>query len=233
MLEDGCSLIFAILFICLVFPWFIVPLVILSILFFTVSRIFRVAVRDLKRLENTSRSPIFSSVSATVQGLSTIHAFNKENDFISKFTNTFDLNSTCLYMSTSAIRWLALRVDTLSAVITLITAFLSVLLHNQVAPAMMGLAIAYAASISGIFQYVIRMVAEAETRFISVERITSYLESLKVEGGNGPKGKPWEGWPQRGNVHFNKVCLQYRSSLPTVLHEVTFKVKDCEKLGKL
>uniref|UniRef100_A0A1B6GY24 ABC transporter domain-containing protein n=1 Tax=Cuerna arida TaxID=1464854 RepID=A0A1B6GY24_9HEMI len=231
MLEDGCSLIFAILFICLVFPWFIIPLVVLSILFFTVSRIFRVAVRDLKRLENTSRSPIFSSVSTTVQGLSTIHAFNKENDFISKFTNTFDLNSTCLYMSTSAIRWLALRVDTLSVVITLITAFLSVLLHNQVAPAMMGLAIAYAASISGIFQYVIRMVAEAETRFISVERITSYLESLKVEGGSGPKGKPWEGWPQRGNINFNKVCLQYRSSLPTVLHEVTFKVKDCEKLG--
>uniref|UniRef100_A0A1B6LUM9 Multidrug resistance-associated protein 5-like n=1 Tax=Graphocephala atropunctata TaxID=36148 RepID=A0A1B6LUM9_9HEMI len=231
MLEDGCSLIFAILFICLVFPWFIIPLVVLSVLFFAVSRIFRVAVRDLKRLENTTRSPIFSSVSATVQGLSTIHAFNKENDFISKFTNTFDLNSTCLYMSTSAIRWLALRVDTLSVVITLITAFLSVLLHNQVAPAMMGLAIAYAASISGIFQYVIRMVAEAETRFISVERITSYLESLKVEGGSGPKGKPWQGWPQRGNIHFNKVCLQYRSSLPIVLHEVSFKVKDCEKLG--
>lgn len=38
----------------------------------------------MKRLENVSRSPIFSSVAATVQGLSTIHAFGKENDFISK-----------------------------------------------------------------------------------------------------------------------------------------------------
>lgn len=60
-------------------------------------------------------------------------------------------------------------------VVTLITAVLSVLLHNQVPPAMMGLAIAYSASISGIFQFAIRMMAEAETRFISVERINSYV----------------------------------------------------------
>ncbi|XP_054266785.1 ATP-binding cassette sub-family C member 5-like isoform X5 [Macrosteles quadrilineatus] len=231
MLEDACTLMFAILFICIVFPWFIVPLLILSLFFISVSRIFRVAVRDLKRLENTSRSPIFSSVSATVQGLSTIHAFGKENEFISKFTNTFDRNSTCLFMATSAVRWLALRIDAMNVVMILITAILSVLLHNQVPPAMTGLAIAYAASISGIFQYVIRMVAEAETRLISVERITSYLQNLKTEGGTGPKGKPWQGWPQRGTIHFNKINLQYRSSLPTVLKDVSFKVKDTEKLG--
>lgn len=62
-----------------------------------------------------------------------------------------------------------------TVVITGITAFLAITLHGQVAPALAGLAIAYAATISGIFQYVIRMVSEAETRFISVERINSYV----------------------------------------------------------
>lgn len=54
-----------------------------------------------------------------------------------------------------------------------------------------------------------------------------------MEGGSGPKGKPWQGWPQRGTIHFNKVSLQYRNNLPTVLQEVSFKVKHAEKLGNL
>ena len=40
--------------------------------------------RDLKRLENVSRSPVYSHVVTTVNGLDTIHAFNKEREFISK-----------------------------------------------------------------------------------------------------------------------------------------------------
>jgi ATP-binding cassette subfamily C (CFTR/MRP) protein 5 len=56
-----------------------------------------------------------------------------------------------------------------------ITAFLTVVLHGQVPPALAGLALAYAAHISGIFQYTTRLVSETQVRFISVERINSYI----------------------------------------------------------
>jgi hypothetical protein len=57
-----------------------------------------------------------------------------------------------------------------------ITAFLTVVLHGQVPPALAGLALAYAAHISGVFQYTTRLVSETELRFISVERINSYIK---------------------------------------------------------
>jgi ATP-binding cassette subfamily C (CFTR/MRP) protein 5 len=57
-----------------------------------------------------------------------------------------------------------------------ITAFLTVVLHGQVPPALAGLALTYAAHISGVFQYTTRLVSEAEVRFISVERINSYIK---------------------------------------------------------
>jgi hypothetical protein len=56
-----------------------------------------------------------------------------------------------------------------------ITSFLTVILHGQVPPALAGLALAYAAHISGVFQYTTRLVSETEVRFISVERINSYI----------------------------------------------------------
>uniref|UniRef100_A0A1B6CJL9 Uncharacterized protein n=1 Tax=Clastoptera arizonana TaxID=38151 RepID=A0A1B6CJL9_9HEMI len=231
MLEDLFTLMYSFLFICIVFPYFILPLVLLSIIYYSISKIFRAAIRDIKRTENVSRSPIFSSVAATIHGLGTIHAFNKESDFISKFTSTFDKNTTCLLMSVAATRWLSLRIDLLSVTITSIVGLMITFFHGEVPPAFAGLAIAYSASISGIFQYVIRMISEAETRFISIERINMYLRDIKEEGGTGPKGKPPNNWPQNGSIRFTNVSLRYRPNLPTVLKDVSFKIHAGEKIG--
>lgn len=38
--------------------------------------------RDLKRMENITRSPVLSFVTTTIQGLNTIHAFQKEKNFL-------------------------------------------------------------------------------------------------------------------------------------------------------
>jgi hypothetical protein len=57
-----------------------------------------------------------------------------------------------------------------------ITAFLTIILHGQVSPALAGLALSYAAHISGVFHYTVRLMSETEVRFISVERMNSYHE---------------------------------------------------------
>lgn len=74
----------SIVFIAMVVPWFLIALVILAFIFVLFSRIFRCALRDLKRLENISRSPIYSHVTASISGLNTIHAFGKEREFVFK-----------------------------------------------------------------------------------------------------------------------------------------------------
>lgn len=72
-------------FIVMVVPWFLVALVVLAVIFLFFSRIFRCALRDLKRLENVSRSPIYSHVTASISGLSTLRAFKKESAFSYRF----------------------------------------------------------------------------------------------------------------------------------------------------
>ena len=52
-----------------------------------------------------------------------------------------------------------------------ITAVLTIILHGQVPPALAGLALSYAAHISGVFHYTVRLISETEVRFISVERL--------------------------------------------------------------
>jgi len=231
ILQNLWIVLFAVLFVCLVFPWFIIPLLILAVFFYMISTVFRVAIRDLKRLESVSQSPIFSWVGATVQGLRTIHAFEKESDFLARFTKMFDENTTCLYLGSIAMRWLAVRIDTLAVTSVCITAFLTVILHGQVPPALAGLALAYAAHISGVFHYTVRLMSDTEVRFISVERLNLYHESLECEGKRRVLSKPPSDWPSKGGIKFKNVSLRYRNGLPEVLKGVSFSIQPGETLG--
>ncbi|XP_043249230.1 multidrug resistance-associated protein 5-like isoform X1 [Colletes gigas] len=232
MVQNIFTCSFAIIFICSILPWFSLPLIILGAVFFYISKVFRVAMRDLKRMESVSRSPVLSFVTTTVHGLNTIHAFQKEEAFINKFEELFDLNNLCLYLCQSAMRWSASRLDSLAIASASITAFLVIALRNQLSPALAGLAMAYSMQMTGVFQYTVRLMAETETRFISVERISYYLRTLQKENTfDKAADEPPNEWPTQGNLEFHKVQLRYRKDLPLVLNNISFTIKAGEHIG--
>lgn len=91
---------FAVLTIIIVFPWFLIALLPVGIIFAAILKFYRKGVHDLKRLENIARSPWFSHISSTTLGLTTIHAYEKTDEFVTKWV-------TCRYLHGIEIRVLA------------------------------------------------------------------------------------------------------------------------------
>jgi ATP-binding cassette subfamily C (CFTR/MRP) protein 5 len=137
-----------VIMISVLFYWFVIALVFFIALFVFLNIMFRRSVRELKRLDNISRSPIFSHISASVQGLSTLHAYGKTDEFLETFERLLDGNTLPFFMFACSHRWLAVRLDIITIGITTVTALLVVLLRDNVPAALGGLAITYAIRVS-------------------------------------------------------------------------------------
>ncbi len=55
--------------------------------------------RQLRRLDSTTRSPVYSNFGETVQGLSSIRAYNVQQRFIDISDRLLDRNQSCYYAS--------------------------------------------------------------------------------------------------------------------------------------
>ncbi|XP_071553650.1 ATP-binding cassette sub-family C member 5-like isoform X4 [Temnothorax nylanderi] len=232
MVQNIFTCSFAIFFICGILPWFSIPLLLFGTLFFFVGKLFRIGMRDLKRMESVSRSPVLSFVTTSIQGLSTIHAFQKEKNFLYRFEELFNTNNLCQHLCQAAMRWSAVRLDSLVIASSCITALLVISFKNEISPAFAGLAMAYATQMTGVFQYTVRLMSETEVRFISVERISYYLKTLQREGARRTVAlKPTDDWPSHGKIEFKAVQMRYREELPLILIDVSFNIKAGEKIG--
>ena len=70
--------------------------------------------RQLKRMESASKSPIFSHFSETLTGVSTIRAYGMQHNFIRKMENFVDENLLYYFPNNISNRWLALRLEFVS-----------------------------------------------------------------------------------------------------------------------
>lgn len=68
----------------IVVPWMSVVSIPLMIAFVLLSRIFATSLREIKKKDNVTRSPLISLISATMHGLSTIFAYKKNQLFIDR-----------------------------------------------------------------------------------------------------------------------------------------------------
>merc|ERR1719387_513667 len=73
-------------------PYFILPLAGLFILFRRFSRRFAFVSRDLKRLDGTTRSPIYNSFSETLTGLETVRAWGASGRFAAEHRSRIERN---------------------------------------------------------------------------------------------------------------------------------------------
>lgn len=99
----------------------IFPALILAALVLYIRFVYIKSARDIKRFEGIARSPVYSHVSTTINGLASIRAFKSQEPFERQFLIYQNDHSATWFSFISTSRALGLVVDILSTVYVAIT----------------------------------------------------------------------------------------------------------------
>ncbi|KAG0716160.1 Multidrug resistance-associated protein 4 [Chionoecetes opilio] len=220
-----------IIIIAMVNVWLIIPTLLLGIIFVYLRRFYLCSARDVKRLEGITRSPVFTHLSTSLQGLTTIRAFEMQQKFMDDFDSHQDLHSSAWFLFLCTTRWFGICLDWLSCIYISIVTFSFMALPDTLGGDI-GLAISSAMLLSGMFQWGVRQSAEVENQMTSVERVLEYSAfepeaPLKAEAEKAPKHE----WPDQGIIKYENMSLQYNEDESPVLKDLTFCIKAKEKIG--
>jgi ABC-type multidrug transport system fused ATPase/permease subunit len=209
-------------------PTFLVIIMFLSVLYIYYQKYYIPTSRDLKRIVNISRSPIFSHLQESLTGVETIRAYKQEDRFQFMHYNNLDFNLKALYLTRSISRWLSVRLQFLGSVIIFAAAILTI--FNNLSPGLAGLVISYSLNVTSSLNWIVRMTVEVELNSTSVERVLEYCD-LKPEAAELTETRPPKGWPHEGKVKFNNYSAKYRENLDLVLKDINLDIKPGEKVG--
>nr|CAD7442940.1 unnamed protein product [Timema bartmani] len=255
-LEIGFALVGILTLVAFVNYWILLPTGIILVLFYVLRSVYVATSRSVKRLEGITRSPVFSHLNASLQGLSTIRAFEAQKILEKEFDGHQDLHSTAFYLSIASNRAFGMWLDVVCLFFVTCVTLSFLVLGGDNFGGDVGLAISQSIGLTGMFQWGMRQSAELENQMTSVERVREYSKldsepALDSEPGEGatlspvlaaPGGgltnhhrqrsnKPAKDWPTRGKIVFSNISLRYSKSDPPVLKNLNFTIDPCEKIG--
>ncbi|XP_058562789.1 ATP-binding cassette sub-family C member 12 isoform X5 [Neofelis nebulosa] len=231
-LQQFFMVLFILVILAAVFPAVLLVLAGLAVGFFILLCIFHGGAQELKKLENISRTPWFSHITSSMQGLGIIHAYDKKEDCISKFKMLNDENSSHLLYFNCALRWFALRMDVLMNIVTFIVALLVTLSFSSISASSKGLSLSYIIQLSGLLQVCVRTGTETQAKFTPVELLREYILTCVPECTHPLKVETCpRDWPRHGEITFRDYQMRYRDNTPLVLDELNLSIQSGQTVG--
>ncbi|KAJ1953498.1 hypothetical protein EC988_002960, partial [Linderina pennispora] len=190
--------------------------------------------RELRRLDSTTRSPVFAHFQESIGGAPTIRAYGQELRFTGENEARVAKTIRAYYASLSINRWLSLRLETLGNLVMLGTTMLAVLAVHYFGysdSGLVGLSVAYALDFTSSLNWSVRSYTEVENSMVQLERAAEYARLPSEAATIVEDRRPTEDWPEQGVVEFCNYSTRYREGLDLVLKDLSFRVMPNQKVG--
>ncbi|XP_050673524.1 ATP-binding cassette subfamily C member 4-like isoform X1 [Leptidea sinapis] len=212
--------------------WTLLPTTIILLLFYAILQIYLKSAQSIKRLEGTTRSPVFSHMSATLNGISTIRSAGAQQRLIKEFDRFQDIHTSTWssYLASGVTLGFWLDFICVLYLTIVIVAFL-VIDSKTIFSGNVGLAISQTLILTGMLQFGVRQTAEVISQMTSVERILQYTNIERESQWEKGTIETPKGWPWRGQIEFRNCYMKYTPEDLPILKNLNLVLESGWKVG--
>ncbi|KAJ9097159.1 hypothetical protein QFC21_004828 [Naganishia friedmannii] len=120
-------------------PWLGIIFIPLFSLYYVFGTFYRYSARELKRINSTTRSFVYSGFNEQLAGAMSIRAYQEQSKFIEDISQAMNRESRFYYTSIFVGIWLTIRLDLLGSLFILAIGIFGVAFRNKIEPAKLGL----------------------------------------------------------------------------------------------
>lgn len=189
--------------------------------------------RQLRLLDLEQKSPLFSSISETLEGLAIIRAFGRQEQYETRNQERLDTSQRPVYLLYCIQRWLNFVLDLIVAALAVLLMTLATQLPNSTSGASLSVALLNVLNFSQSLAQFIYYYTDLETSLQAVARVKDYVETTQPEDSLTATilTSPPEDWPTRGSIEFRGATASYTLTSDTVVKDVSFHIKPGQKIG--
>ena len=231
-INPFCNVIGTIILCIIYIPWFAIAVPLIVLFYVVIANYYQASAREIKRLEATKRSLVYSHFNEVLSGKDLIKAYRVQDTVKEKLDRLIDSQNEAYFLTLVNQRWLGANLSILAFAIVFIVAMLCVFTVFHISAASTGLLLTYVINLTGILTMMMRALTQVENEFNSVERINHYAFDLAQEAPYEiPENDPAPSWPESGEITFENVSMKYRPELPYVLKDISLSINKTEKVG--
>ncbi|XP_071114543.1 multidrug resistance-associated protein 1-like, partial [Haliotis cracherodii] len=221
----------SLIMICYIAPSVLGVIIPMFLMFMSAQRGYISTTRQLTRMSSQSQAPMISFFSEAASGTPVILALGARAVFWKTFAHKVDSSCKFSFFTALCNRWLTVRLNFIGNVV-LTTAIATLCLGRDVVTGgSIGLIVSFAVEFGSKLVWFVVNTTRLELNSVSVERIFQYTTSPTEATWTRRGLPPPHDWPRHGDIEFRKLSLRYREGLDLVLRDVSFKVKQGEKIG--
>ncbi|TIC99401.1 ATP-binding cassette transporter abc4 [Colletotrichum higginsianum] len=242
-LESSISLVIRIFAISSIMPIFMLPAAVTCAAGIVVGEIYTRTAVTIKRLVASAQSPIFSQFADTLAGLSIIRARSgMPQTFGNNLADKLRVWSRAAEANFNCNRWVAMRVDVVTALVGLSAGIIAVSKAGVVGAGLVGFSLNNATGLSQTILQLVRSMNDLEVELQSFVRIKEYAgleaeekadDSYPEEGEftDDPSHVVPRDWPSTGEIEFRNATIRYDEDGPNILTDVNLKFKAGERVA--
>ncbi|KAK6499344.1 hypothetical protein TWF506_003972 [Arthrobotrys conoides] len=202
----------------------------LILAFYIIQRYYLRTSRQMRLLDLEAKAPVYTIFLESLEGLSTIRAFNWQSSFISKSYDLINTAQSPFYLLALLQKWLTLVLDLMTASLAVIVVGIAVVTRETVSVGFTGVALTQIMGFTEYMKMFMLFWTQMETSLGAISRIRGFSEETPNEStAEEENGVVPTGWPLEGKVEIRSITAGYDERM--VLKEVEVSISAGEKFG--